>query len=87
MAFSIVLVVVGAIMATQAVFVLTVAPTSATGGLISVVLRSATYLFIASLVGHFASRLRRVALHVLAIAEVARSFVPSGRTRPAAPVA
>lgn len=54
--------VVGGIMAMQAVWVLTVAPTSATGGLISVVLRSATYLFIASLVGQFASRLRRVAL-------------------------
>jgi len=54
--------VVGGIMAMQAVWVLTVAPTSATGGLVSVVLRSATYLFIASLVGHFASRLRRVAL-------------------------
>jgi GGDEF domain-containing protein len=54
--------VVGAIMAMQAVWVLTVAPNSATGGLVSVVLRSATYLFIASLVGHFASRLRRVAL-------------------------
>ncbi len=54
--------VVGAIMAMQAVWVLTVAPTSATGGLISVVVRSATYLFIASLVGHFATRLRRVAL-------------------------
>ena len=50
--------VVGAIMAMQAVWVLTVAPNSATGGLVSVVLRSATYLFIASLVGHFASRLR-----------------------------
>jgi diguanylate cyclase (GGDEF)-like protein len=49
-------------MAMQAVWVLTVAPTSATGGLISVVVRSATYLFIASLVGHFATRLRRVAL-------------------------
>src|SRR5947209_17689438 len=54
--------VVGAVMAMQAVFVLTVASTSATGGMVSVVLRSATYLFIASLVGHFASRLRRVAL-------------------------
>jgi GGDEF domain-containing protein len=54
--------VVGAVMAMQAVFVLTVAPTSATGGLVSVGVRSATYLFIASLVGHFASRLRRVAL-------------------------
>jgi len=54
--------VVGGIMAMQAVWVLTVAPTSATGGLISVVLRSATYLFIASLVGQFASRLRRAAL-------------------------
>jgi len=54
--------VVGAVMAMQAVWVLTVAPTSATGGLVSVVLRSATYLFIASLVGHFASRLRRAAL-------------------------
>jgi GGDEF domain-containing protein len=54
--------VVAAIMATQAVWVLTVAPTSATGGLVSVVLRSATYLFIACLVGQFATRLRRVAL-------------------------
>jgi GGDEF domain-containing protein len=54
--------VVGAVMAMQAVWVLTVAPTSATGGLVSVVLRSATYLFIASLVGHFASQLRRAAL-------------------------
>jgi GGDEF domain-containing protein len=54
--------VVAAVMATQAVWVLTVAPISATGGLISVVLRSATYLFIACLVGQFASRLRRVAL-------------------------
>jgi diguanylate cyclase (GGDEF)-like protein len=54
--------VVAAIMAMQAVWVLTVAPTSATGGLVSVVLRSATYLFIACLVGQFASRLRRVAL-------------------------
>lgn len=54
--------VVGAVMAMQAVWVLTVAPMSATDGLVSVVLRSATYLFIAGLVGHFASRLRRVAL-------------------------
>src|SRR6185437_14528198 len=54
--------VVGGVMAMQAVWVLTVAPTSATGGLVSVVLRSATYLFIASLVGQFASRLRRAAL-------------------------
>jgi diguanylate cyclase (GGDEF)-like protein len=54
--------VVGAVMAMQAVWVLTVAPNSGTGGLVSVVLRAATYLFIASLVGHFATRLRRVAL-------------------------
>jgi DNA-binding transcriptional MerR regulator len=33
------------------------------------------------------ARLRRIALHVLAIAEAVRSRVPSGRTRPAAPVA
>jgi GGDEF domain-containing protein len=54
--------VVAAVMAMQAVWVLTVAPISATGGLISVVVRTATYLFIAGLVGHFATRLRRAAL-------------------------
>ena len=54
--------VVAAVMAMQAVWVLTVAPISATEGLVSVVVRSATYLFIAGLVGQFASRLRRVAL-------------------------
>ena len=54
--------VVGAVMAMQAVWVLTVAPNSATGGLVSVVLRAATYLFIAIQVGHFPTTLRRVAL-------------------------
>jgi DNA-binding transcriptional MerR regulator len=33
------------------------------------------------------ARLRRIALHVLAIAEASRSRVPSGVSRPAAPVA
>lgn len=33
------------------------------------------------------ARVRRAALHVLAIAEAARSLVPSGRARPATPVA
>jgi hypothetical protein len=40
-----------------------------------------------AVIGFGDARLRRIALHVLGIAEAARSRVPSGVSLPAAPVA
>ncbi len=54
--------VVGAVMAIQAAWYLSVAPSmSAGGGIAAVAIRGITYLFVGVIVGEFASRLRRVA--------------------------